>query len=324
MRLIPVTCVVFLAVAYCSAQTPIDTAEAIAIGGIRQYITIKSKDRSLPLLLFLHGGPGQSVMRYSHKFSHRLQEHFVVVHWDQRGTGKTEELNTSPTPLSLRLLQKDAKDIITALLKKFGREKLYLVAHSWGTALGFHIARECPDLLYAYVPIGAMVWQAKSERTALALMKARAMRNGSEDALTELSTVQVPFGNGEQLYFHRKWLQEMSGSRKLLSRTFVDAWAGTWLNIYNEASAKNLWETMPEVRCPIYFMAGRADYQTNSSLAEKYFTMLSAPKKGFFWFESCGHAVPTCDPLAMQALIIERVLPETYRIQRGQTIVSDQ
>src|SRR5213075_3264337 len=36
----------------------IDEARYLAIGGIEQWVTIRGQDRANPVLLFLHGGPG--------------------------------------------------------------------------------------------------------------------------------------------------------------------------------------------------------------------------------------------------------------------------
>lgn len=295
-----------------SAQHPIDTTEVVSVGGIRQYITIKGEDRSLPLMLFLHGGPGGSVMHYANKFTHRLQHHFVVVQWDQRQTGKTLALNPSPVALSLDVFQRDTHEMITALLARFGRAKLYLVGHSWGTALGFHIAKNYPTLLYAYLPIGSMIDQLESERIALRIMKERASKDDDQQAIAELDKVRIPFENGEQLFYHRKWLLRQGGSRKELSKDFVDEWANTWLDVFNEASRENLMQSTPAIACPVYFFAGRKDYQTNAKLAEQYFLSLSAPLKGFFWFERAGHSIPSSDPERLQSIIIDTILPATY------------
>lgn len=302
--------------AACLAQSPLDTAEDMSIGGMRQHITIQSKDPSLPLLLFLHGGPGGSMMDYAGRFSDKLQEHFVVIHWDQRETGRTRQLNPSSVPLSLAVFQNDTRELIDSLLKRFQRRKIYLAGHSWGTALGFHVARHCADLLYAYIPIGPMVNQLESERIALHRMKEKALKTGNEKAFAELSRVHIPFEDGDQLYFHRKWLLDYSGSRKKLSKEYVDTWASRWLAVFNEASKVNLVESLPAIECPVYFFVGRNDFQTNSSLAENYYAQLTAPKKDLFWFEYSGHSIPTREPERMQALLIERVLPETFIIQK--------
>ena len=74
------------------AQKPIDTTAIFNIGGIKQSVRIKGKDISKPLILFLHGGPGGSMMQKIDKISGKLQQHFVVVYWDQRETGKTLKL----------------------------------------------------------------------------------------------------------------------------------------------------------------------------------------------------------------------------------------
>ena len=314
---------VFITARVLYAQTAVDSKEEILINGIKQVITIQTRDTSLPLLLFLHGGPGGSVMDYSDKFTHRLQEHFVVVQWDQRETGQTLLLNGSPVPLTLAIFHRDTETIIGYLLKRYNREKLYLVAHSWGTVLGFHIARTHPELLYAYIPIGPMINQLESERLALSAMKKDAMERGNEKEAEELDKVTIPFANGEQLYYHRKWLQVFSGSRRTLSKSFVDKWAATWLPVFNEASRDNLMETLPSIDCPVYFFAGRKDYQTNSSITEQYHVALKAPRKGLFWFET-GHSIPSATPGRMQEIIIEKILPETFTIQKPAALISTQ
>lgn len=294
----------------CFPQSPIDAREEVQIGGIRQYITIQGKDNTLPLLLFLHGGPGGSVMSYADRFTDQLREHFIVVQWDQRETGKTLELNPSPVPLTLEVFRKDTHEMIELLLARFGQERLYLVGHSWGTSLGFYIARAYPKLLCAYIAIGPMINQQESEHIALSMMMAKARKEGNERANLELASVHIPFRNGEQLYYHRKWLQDLTGSRRALSRRHVEQWATTWLPLFNEASKEDLTATLREVACPLYIFAGKRDYQTNSSIAEDYYQMVKAPLKGFYWFDT-GHSIPSSAPGRMQDLIIKSILPET-------------
>jgi pimeloyl-ACP methyl ester carboxylesterase len=311
------------------AQTSADREDTLLIGGIKQYITIKTWDTTLPLLLFLHGGPGGSVMGYAEKFTHKLQEHFLVVQWDQRETGRTLDLNASPVPLTVSLFQADTHELIRILLTKFKREKIYLAAHSWGTALGFHIARKYPELLYAYMPIGPMINQLESEKIILGMMKEKAARDGNAVMMKELASVNIPFENGEQLFYHRKWLADFSGSRKKLSKQYVLNWSATWLAVFNDASKDNLMLSLPAIGCPVYFFAGRNDYQTNSSITQRYFTQLNAPRKALYWFEDSGHSIPSSAPDHMQAVIIDKILPETFTIPKavpviGQSILDEQ
>ena len=116
------------------------------------------------------------MMPYADRFTDQLQKHFVVILWDQRETGRTRQLNISPVPLSLSVFQDDTRGLIDSLLHRFQRQKLYLAGHSWGTALGFHIAKTHADRLYAFLAIGPMINQLESERIALHLMKEKALK----------------------------------------------------------------------------------------------------------------------------------------------------
>ena len=287
------------------SQTSIDSTGILTVGGIKQFVSIKGKDNRNPLLLFLHGGPGNSVIHYAEKFTHKLQEHFIVVQWDQRNVGKTLSLNKSPEPLTIALFERDTHQIIDSLLKRFHQPKLYLVGHSWGTFLGFYMAKNYPELLYAYIPICPMINQQESERITLAAMKDKASQAQNDGALRELSLVKIPFEDGEQLYFHRKWVLDYMGSKAKITKTQVQEWALMWLPLFNEASKDNLFESAPALRCPVYFFVGRKDVQTNSGITEKYYNILDAPKKQLYWFERSGHSLPTTEPDLLQEIIID-------------------
>ena len=291
-------------------QTPIEKNDSILIGGIKQYVHIKGKDISKPILLFLHGGPGGSLMGKAEKMTHKLQQHFVVVQWDQRETGETQKLNKSPEPLTPALFYNDTHDLIDSLLKRFQRSKLYLAGYSWGTVLGFHTADRYPELLYAYIAISPVINTWESEQIALDMLK----KKMGNKARKELSQVKIPFENAEQLYYHRKWLFKYSG-QKLVSLTFrksfVEGWANTWFKVWKEACSENLFDTMPALNCPVYFFVGEKDYQTNHSIAEKYYNKVLAPKKDLFLFTDAGHGLPETDSGTFQDMIIDKILPET-------------
>jgi pimeloyl-ACP methyl ester carboxylesterase len=300
-----------LLVCFChqlKAQQAIDSLAVLEIGGIRQVISLKGKDVSKPLFLFLHGGPGNSAMNYAQKFTDKLQEHFIVVQWDQRNVGKTLSFNKSPVPLTVHQFEEDTHALIDTLLKRFDRPKLYLAGHSWGTHLGFYIASNHPELLHAFLAICPMVNQVESERIILDLMKVKASRTGNKVASHELAAVNIPFEKGEQLYFHRKWLLGYMGIKSTIPKSYVEEWSSTWLPIFAEASNQNLFETAPHIQCPVYFFVGRKDFQTNSKITEKYYKVLKAPKKDLFWFERSAHSLPTSEPQKLQAIIIEHLI----------------
>jgi len=149
-----------------------------------------------------------------------------------------------------------------------------------------------------------MINQQESEKITLAALKQKAAQAKNDGALRELSQVKIPFENGEQLYFHRKWVLDYMGSKAKITKAQVQEWALMWLPLFNEASKGNLFESAPALRCPVYFFVGRKDVQTNSGITEKYYNILDAPKKQLYWFERSGHSLPTTEPELLQEIII--------------------
>src|SRR6185503_7843757 len=67
----------------------IDEGRYVMVGGIEQWITIRGEDRRNPVLLFLHGGPGDATNPWAYAVFRSWAKYFTVVQWDQRGTGRT-------------------------------------------------------------------------------------------------------------------------------------------------------------------------------------------------------------------------------------------
>lgn len=292
-------------------QRPVDTSAVFTIGGIRQYVRIKGKNDSLPILLFLHGGPGGSLLQKNDRISGKLQEHFVVVQWDQRETGETLKLNSSNQPLSLEIFYSDTHDIIDTLLKKFRQPKLYLAGYSWGTVLGFYIADKYPELLYAYIAVSPVIDQWRSETIALGMLK----ETMGKKARKELSHVKIPFENADQLYYHRKWLRKHDGQKLVnlsLPRSFVHSWASTWFQTWLRSCDINRFESLRLINCPVYFFAGGKDYNTNSFITAEYFDKVSAPKKDLFLFADAGHELIETHADQFQEVVIDKILPATF------------
>lgn len=255
-------------------------------------------------------------MDYAQKFTDKLQKHFIVVQWDQRETGKTLALNPSPEPLTFKLFEEDTRQLIDSLLTRFRHQKLFLAGHSWGTALGFYIAANYPEKLYAYLAVSPMINQLESERMLLQMMKEKAIENKDSTELRSLSGIHIPFRSGEELYLDRRGLFKFMGQHQTLrnfSQDYALQWSERWLKVWNEACAVNLQETLPEIKCPVYFFVGTKDFQTNFQIVERYYTQLKAPKKNLFKFAGAGHGIPTSRSDEFQKNIIEKILPEVYK-----------
>jgi len=74
-----------------TAPRSIDMLGSIRLGGTKQWIRIRGKDATNPVLLLIQQGPGLPMLNEAaddDKLWH-LEDDFVVVYWDQRGCGKS-------------------------------------------------------------------------------------------------------------------------------------------------------------------------------------------------------------------------------------------
>lgn len=282
---------------------PINKSEAITIGEIQQWIQIKTVDDKLPVLLFLHGGPGNSVMGYAEKFTSTLQKHFVVVQWDQRESGKTARLNPSGKALTVSLMESDAVEMVNYLRSRFSTGKIYVAGHSWGGFLALRVAASHPELFTACIAMAPMVNQWESERQTLDWLMDKARATNNQEAIDELSSVNIPFDNPDQLYYHRRWLL-LSDHKNPFPKNYVRNWGKKWFPMYKEACGINLFETAPEINCPVYFFVGSNDRQASSVITEAYYRAVRAEKKDLFWFTNSGHSLNLAEPKRLQEIII--------------------
>jgi pimeloyl-ACP methyl ester carboxylesterase len=286
----------------------IDTSYAIEIGGIRQWISMKGLDTSKPLLLWLHGGPGASDMGYSDKFSNQLQEHFLVVLWDQRESGKTAELNNSPE-LSLKLIHQDVHDIINYLLHRFHKEKLFLVGNSWGGYLAIYAANQFPELMDACILVSPMIDGNESERLSLEYVNKEAKERNNNIAIKEIASIKVPFERPMDIWLLRKWMFTFHGenvSRALPPEKIFLEFVSHWFTIVKEFESFNPFSEIQKIDCPIFFLLGKKDYITHTTITQKFYDQLKAQNKNIFWFDA-GHMITLEQSWRMQQTIIDQI-----------------
>ena len=137
-------------------QNAIATLETVTLNGSKQWISIRGQDITDPVLLFLAGGPGGSQLATARFALAELEEHFVVVNWEQPGSGKSFDAVDRSTITPDRYLD-DAHELILQLRERFGQEKVYILGESWGSALGIMLVQRYPDLFHAFIGTGQMV-----------------------------------------------------------------------------------------------------------------------------------------------------------------------
>jgi proline iminopeptidase len=314
-------------------QASVATMERVELGGVEQSITIRGRNAKAPILIWLHGGPGMDATGMWRYHNATLEDHFVVVYWTQRGTGRSYSSNIPPKSMNLGQFVSDLDQLVDLLKRRFGANKVVLAGHSWGTSIGVAYSQAHPEKVSAYVGIGQIASGAEGERRTYAFTLAEAKKQSDGKALAELKRIGPPPYPVESLLIQRGWLDKFGGAWRKptsffdLMATSYQASEMTWydgikFNAGNDFSLKALGPEMGRIdwmgkatrfAMPVFIVAGRYDRNTDADLAHEYFDKIEAPVKQFKWFEQSAHSPPFEEPQAFNDFMIKDVLPVARR-----------
>jgi pimeloyl-ACP methyl ester carboxylesterase len=294
----------------------ISSIEKVILGGVEQYLIIRGADSTAPVMLFLHGGPGSPEFAFMNNTNKAIEENYVMVYWEQRGAGKSWSKLTPVESMNREQFISDTRELAEFLSKRFNREKVFLMGHSWGSLLGISTAHRYPELFHAYFGIGQVAHQYRGERVSFDWMTEKAHKRNDEKALQWISAVSFPDSLADAgewkdfLMNERKFVAKYGGafrgmkSMLPLIKMVLDAKEYTlrdkinyqrgamfsletmWLDVINA----NLFTEIDSMQVPVYFFHGVHDYQTPYVVAKEFYDQLKAPEKGFFKFENSAHS----------------------------------
>ncbi|MDP1879351.1 MAG: alpha/beta hydrolase [Parachlamydiaceae bacterium] len=302
--------------------TKISEENFILINGVEQWVTIKGESTK-PIILFLHGGPGSPLSPYSDKLYKDLEKDFIVVQWDQRGTGKTfgkyapEELTPEylkENPLSLDLMTNDGIELSEYLLKYLNKQKIILFGTSWGSVLGVKMASKRPELYHAYVGHSQIVNPTIDFDFYNRIYK-MAERKNDKDALDILNTIgKPPYDRakkvGQLIRIIKKYERmnsnpapdnwfvlssEYDNEKDNRNRSdgddysFVNYTGDTKLGVPSMSAGINLIQDNLDFKIPIYLIQGNEDILTPKDKTKKYFDKIKAPKKKYYLLPKTAH-----------------------------------
>lgn len=292
----------------------------VTLGGVKQTIVIRGANRNNPILLIIPGG-GLSILPVMSKSNSALEEQFVVVHWDVRGTGKSYFNKPKPQEMSFEQIISDTAELTELLLGEFQQDKAFIMGWSLGSAISMGAVKKRPDLYYANIAVCQVVNFLDNERVGYDYVLAEANIRNNEKALRDLTKIGPPPYEKDN-FIHtfkvkNKWLAEFDGivhdkeglkktvlgeqfySGKLYTRSkeysFLDLFKIMFgmkffiTSCYDELQVADLSKQITEVQVPVYFFLGRSDYNAPAILAEQYFQTLEAPEKQLIWFEKSAH-----------------------------------
>ena len=318
----------------------IERLEAIRIGGIEQWVSIRGTDKRNPVLLFLHGGPGYVSIPMSWWFTRGWEEYFTVVQWDQRGAGKTFLLNgraaLAPT-MTLDRMIADAQEMVSWVARELGKQKIFVLGHSWGSYLGLELAKRQARSLHAYIGVGQITNAPESERRGWRFAMEGARREGNGKAVRELEAIAPYFPAGrssplKDLYVQRRWLEYYGGSMAYRHDSAAEGDLSKLSPDYSDAELAHIWDgndfsehyllrqvvgidesATRQLDCPLIVCAGRHDFVVNSELAAQWCAQVRAPHKQLVWFENAGHLVMTDEPGKFLVSLLQHARPIAER-----------
>lgn len=171
----------------------IDCKEVAEVGGEKYYLRIRGQDVKNPVVLFLHGGCGSPDRAHMLRFQSPLAEKFTLVAWDQRGSGLAyDKREAANTVLTRELIVSDAVNVVGWLKRRFGKDKIIIVGHSWGSAIGVWLAQAVPEDICAYVGIGQVVDYVRNEQMSYVWTLEEAERMGDVKSLETLAEIGYP------------------------------------------------------------------------------------------------------------------------------------
>ena len=327
----------------------IEELKPVKIGGVDQWLHIRGRNRDNPVLLWLHGGPGDAVIGNTDAVQRPWEDYFTVVQWDQRQTGKSYyPANDETAPLSVQQFIEDTVELIQYLQSYLKKDKLFILGTSWGTTLGMHIVKRYPEWLHAYVGVGQVVDSTRATEVIYERILNYARERNEQELVDKVEALipvlQSDYPEKEQSFaencvFARKSLSRFAGEALMHHSSWDDALKMFSLDkaisphltltdlsnaiIGDEVAVirppytftKDFLKTnLPQdigssFEVPIFFFTGTHDWQTPRSLSDEWFHEINAPYKELIHFEESSHSVVNEEPGKFLVTLVNKVLP---------------
>jgi proline iminopeptidase len=292
--------------------TPNGISEAgfVRVRGVEEWVQIRGEDRNNPVILFLHGGPGYTAIPFNYASMRPWERQFTIVHWDQRGAGRTYIHNGRSHGPDHTIDSMVADGIVMAeyVRRRLHKDKIILVGHSWGSILGTEMARRRPDLFYAYVGTGQVVDIPRNEIGSYWGLMQRVRAAGDKAAEAKLKAIGAPpYQHNEQMGRERDILAKFppplekdwtwTERRTLLfapGYSLRDSWDMTNQQdmngtLMNQVMKYDVTARGTTFQIPMFYIQGAEDLMTPTSLVKDYFARVQAPHKELILVPGAGH-----------------------------------
>ncbi len=320
----------FSAVGTAKAATAIAQEGFRRIGGIEQWVTIHGQDSSKPVLLFLHGGPGNPLSPFAKNIYGSWSRDFVLVQWDQRGAGLSFGKNPAQAQESLTLerMVADGIELTEQLQQQLGPRKVLLMGSSWGSVLGVHMAKRRPDLFAAYVGTAQLVSAQANGSASFTQTLALAEAAGDASTVAALKAIGPPPHRDPRAFgvlrraikayesktsspAPREWWQAEARYQSAEAQAATEEGEEysflQFLGLAGEGMLPkiDLPALGPEYRIPMHFIQGEQDLLTPLTVTQRFVDSIQAPEKSLTVVPLAGHDPNPALIEAQQRLLLQ-------------------
>jgi proline iminopeptidase len=299
----------------------------VPIGGHDQGVMIRGADPDSPVLLFLEGGPGGTALGSMRYAGAGLEQSFVVATWDQRGTGRSADQRAPESTFTVDRMVADAVELVEYLCDRFDEDGVYVVGSSWGSTLGVLLAQERPDLVRAYVGVGQMVSQARTDEIMYADTLAWAQEAGDAGMVAQLRAVGPPPYDDALVYptmltGNPQWQDYPTGADHdwrsgYPLNLFVDEYSlteqlrsaagliDTFALLYPQLQEIDFREQVPRLDVPVHVVIGTSEAPGRADLAREWLAALDAPTVRVETWDRSGHTPHLDEPGRFAAFMVD-------------------
>jgi pimeloyl-ACP methyl ester carboxylesterase len=311
----------------------IATLEKVNINGSEQWISIRGHDVNKPILLNLGmGGPGGGGFATRSLFE-PLEKDFVVVSWDEPGTGKSYNAVPISTLTTQRFVD-DAYALTLYLRERFQQDKIYVYGVSWSSIIGVKLVQQHPESFHAYIGNGQMVNTTENDILGYELALDYLTKKGDTKIAETLRKNGPPPYTGENItgryvayldilnvYMDMPRLSVIVPIIPFMATEygFVDKINHTrgiidsFNDVYPQLEDLDFITQAPKLEVPVYIFAGRNDVNAMYTIVEQYYNVLEAPRKELIWLDG-GHGLGGDNLHQFADVMINKVLAETYPV----------
>lgn len=299
----------------------------VELNGTTMGMIIRSKDINNPVLLFLHGGPGMPQYFMEKQYPTGLEDDFTIVYWDQRGAGLSYSSSIDASTMNTAQFIDDTIAVTNYLREEFGQDKIYLMAHSFGSYIGIQVAKKAPELYKAYIGVAQVSNQEESERLCHDYLLDYYQSIGKTSYVKQLSKYSSDsdyYDHHRDTYMHQAGVATTRDMKSVITGIFfpslfckdytfmekINLWRGK-ITSSHLIHTTDLTKEITSLDLPCYFFSGAYDYNVNYQLSKEFASNITAPINNFYLFENSAHSPIYEEPERVHEIIEQEILPAT-------------